>query len=57
MNRPIAISAGPESPGVESKRSMELLFASLEERGVPNPRKLTEFELYSRLEHFRKPTE
>lgn len=33
---------------------MEALFAALEERGVQTPKKLTEFELYGRLEAYRK---
>lgn len=35
---------------------MESLFASLEERGVSNPKKLTEFEVYARLEEYGKRT-
>ncbi|WP_155297295.1 hypothetical protein [Spirosoma aerolatum] len=36
------------------KKAMESLFAALEERGVHQPKKLTEFEVYARLEEYRK---
>jgi len=44
----------PRNPITEAKRSMEQVFASLEERGVQNPGKLSEYSLYSRLEYYRK---
>lgn len=52
---PTVLLPGDERNPVDAdKKAMESLFATLEERGVGNPKKLTEFEVYARLEEYGK---
>lgn len=46
--------ADPRNPIIADKRAMESLFAVCEEHNVLDPKRLTEFELYSRLEDWAK---
>ncbi|MBD2705510.1 hypothetical protein IC229_33170 [Spirosoma sp. BT702] len=52
---PMVLMPGDEENAAErDKKAMESLFSALEERGVSNPKKLSEFELYARLEEYQK---
>lgn len=54
-SRPLNLTPGAaDNPADEVKRSNEELFAILEERGVQRPKELTEYELFARLETYKR---
>lgn len=50
----VLLPGDDRNPIDADKKAMESLFSVLEERGVNQPKKLTEFEVYARLEEYGK---
>lgn len=44
----------PENLVIQREKSFENICATLEDLGVTNPKRLTVFEFYSRLEYYKK---